>query len=188
MPRTDGFVPPRTTPATQRETKAAEQKTAAVGYLRVASGSQRKRADSLHQLTHASSERLRFIAQHFGTGGGPALISIKERIDSRTPACRLMLGIADVMACWELDTKESGAGHVSDRVRFLRLARGLAQAALGRAAYVTGQTIANIETSGMVPKIDTVEYMTTALGASTGCLASAEPGDVTATIRNEIVT
>jgi DNA invertase Pin-like site-specific DNA recombinase len=148
---------------------AAEQKTAAVGYLRVASGSQRKREESLriqrqailryatihgaeimrlhfdqdsahditqqhglrdalqslrsgrasllivenlHRLTGASSERLRFIARHFGTADGPALISIKERIDSRTSEGRLMLGIADVMARWELDTKESGAGHV----------------------------------------------------------------------------
>jgi hypothetical protein len=63
-------------------------------------------------LTGASSERLRFVAQHFGATDGPALISIKERIDSRTSEGRLMLGIADVLVRWELDTKESGAGHV----------------------------------------------------------------------------
>lgn len=148
---------------------AAEQKTAAVGYLRVASGSQRKREESLRiqrqailryatihgaqimrihfdqdsahdiamqhglrdalqslqggrasllivenleRLTGASRDRLRFIAQHFGAADGPVLISIKERIDSRTPEGRLMLGIADVIARWDLDTKESGAGHV----------------------------------------------------------------------------
>jgi DNA invertase Pin-like site-specific DNA recombinase len=148
---------------------AAEHKTAAVGYLRVASGSQRKREESLRiqrqailryatihsaqimriyfdqdaarditmqhglrdalqslhsgrasllivdcleRLTGTSSERLRFIAQHFGTVDGPALISIRERIDSRTSDGRIMLGIADVMVRWELDTQESGAGHV----------------------------------------------------------------------------
>lgn len=147
----------------------AEQKTAAVGYLRVASGSQRKREESLRiqrqailryatihsaqimriyfdqdsmhditmqhglrdaleslhsgragllivenleRLTGARSERIRFIARHFGAADGPALISIKERIDSRTPEGRLMLGIDDVIVRWEVDTKESGAVHV----------------------------------------------------------------------------
>lgn len=88
----------------------------------------------------------------------------------------------------ELPHLSLAALNIADRVRFLRLERGLSQAALGRVTHVSGQTIANIETGGMVPKIDTVEYLAAALGVAAGWLAFAGDGDTVATVKNEIVT
>lgn len=78
--------------------------------------------------------------------------------------------------------------QIGDRIRRLRLQRGLTAAALGRAAHITGQTIANIETGGMMPKVDTLEAIATALAVSPGWLAFGADTEASATASNEFVT
>ncbi len=79
------------------------------------------------------------------------------------------------------------APHISERLRDTRCKLGLSRAALGRAAQTTGQTIANIETGGMLPKVDTVELLAKALGVSPSWLAFGLSSHSTATVRNENV-
>ena len=81
---------------------------------------------------------------------------------------------------------ESGADEIADRLRDARLRTGMSRAALGRAAALTGQTIANIEEGGMVPKIDTVELLAKALNVSPSWLAFGL--SEAASTRNEFVT
>ena len=137
---------------------SAESITAAVGYLRVASGSARKRDRSVYlqrqailryakmnrirmarffadhacisditmrqglsdamayigsgkasvlvvadltRLTRNLEELLRFVEQQRFLTGGPALISVQEQIDTRTPEGLSMLGTIYALACRE---------------------------------------------------------------------------------------
>lgn len=80
------------------------------------------------------------------------------------------------------------APDIGQRLQSLREQKGLSRAALGRAAHVSGQTIANIETAGMLPKIDTAELLAAALGVSPGWLAFGDGAAMTASARNELVT
>lgn len=66
---------------------------------------------------------------------------------------------------------ESGASSVGQRLEAARRQRGLSRQALGRAAGLTGQTVANIEAKGMLPRVDTVELLASVLGVETSWLA-----------------
>lgn len=145
---------------------SAEHKTTAVGYIRVATGSARKREAStylqrqailgyakindirivrffadhacisdinvrqglndameciargkagalavadLTRLTRSVEDLLRFIALHRFLNDGPALISVNERLDTRTPDGRVMLGAVDILARWESSDLAKGA-------------------------------------------------------------------------------
>lgn len=81
---------------------------------------------------------------------------------------------------------EPRATDIAQRLRDARLRSGMSRAGLGRAAELTGQTIANIEEGGMVPKIDTVELLAKALSISPSWLAFGM--DEAASVRNEFVT
>jgi transcriptional regulator with XRE-family HTH domain len=58
------------------------------------------------------------------------------------------------------------------RLRDVRSTLGLTRTTLADAAQTTRQTITNIETGGMLPKVDTVELLATALGVSPSCSPS----------------
>lgn len=60
---------------------------------------------------------------------------------------------------------------VGSRLAETRQRVGLTRKALGIAAQLTGQTVANIETGRMVPRVDTVEMLARALGVSPSWLA-----------------
>ena len=67
---------------------------------------------------------------------------------------------------------ESTAGGIGLRLETTRKARGLSRQALGNAAGLTGQTVANIEVHGMIPRVDTVELLARAL---VHCRPSPDP-------------
>ena len=58
---------------------------------------------------------------------------------------------------------ELTAGGIGQRLEAARKARGFSRQALGSAAGLTGQTVANIEVHGMIPRVDTVEMLAKAL-------------------------
>lgn len=66
---------------------------------------------------------------------------------------------------------EPTAAGVGQRLEAARKARGMTRQALGLASGLTGQTVANIEVKGMIPRVDTVEMLAKALGVSAGWLA-----------------
>lgn len=88
----------------------------------------------------------------------------------------------------DLPHQTLAAPEIDQRLQSLRMQKGLSRAALGRAAHVSGQTIANIETAGMLPKIDTAELLAAALGVSPGWLAFGDGVAMAASARNEVVT
>lgn len=83
--------------------------------------------------------------------------------------------------------KKPTAPDIAERLRSMRCQLGLSRAALGRAAKLTGQTIANIETGGMIPKVDTVELLAKALSVSPSWLAFGLDTHATVTKRDELV-
>lgn len=64
---------------------------------------------------------------------------------------------------------------VGERLAAARQQRGLTRKALGIAAQLTGQTVANIETGRMIPQVHTVEMLAGALGVSPSWLAFGDP-------------
>lgn len=66
---------------------------------------------------------------------------------------------------------ESTASALGQRLAEARKTRGLSRQALGNAAGLTGQTVANIEVHGMMPRVDTVEMQARVLGVTAGWLA-----------------
>lgn len=71
----------------------------------------------------------------------------------------------------EASAVESKAQEVGRRLEAARKQHGLSRQALGRAAGLSGQTIANIEVHGMIPRVDTVEMLAEALGLRPSWLA-----------------
>jgi len=65
----------------------------------------------------------------------------------------------------------SDAQSVGQRIADVRKARGITRKALGLAAQVAGQAIANIEVKGTLPRVDTLELIAKALGVLPGWLA-----------------
>lgn len=65
---------------------------------------------------------------------------------------------------------ESTASGLGQRLVEARKANGLSRQALGNAAGLTGQTVANIEVHGMMPRVDTVEMLARVLGVTVGWL------------------
>lgn len=145
---------------------SAEHKTTAIGYIRVATGSARKREAStylqrqaileyakindlrivrffadhacisdinvrqglsdameyiargkasvlvvadLTRLTRSVEDLLGFVEQNRFLKAGRALISVSERLDTRTPEGRVMLGAVDILARWESSELAKGA-------------------------------------------------------------------------------
>jgi transcriptional regulator with XRE-family HTH domain len=66
---------------------------------------------------------------------------------------------------------KSTVGEIGKRLESARKARGLSRQALGNSSELTGQTVANIEVHGMIPRVDTVEMLAKALGVSPSWLA-----------------
>lgn len=66
---------------------------------------------------------------------------------------------------------ESAAAMIGRRLVEVRKQRGLSRQALGNAAGLTGQTVANIEVHGMLPRVDTVEMLAKMLDISPSWLA-----------------
>lgn len=65
---------------------------------------------------------------------------------------------------------EPTACGLGQRLVEARKAKGLSRQALGTAAGLTGQTVANIEVHGMMPRVDTVEMLARVLGVTAGWL------------------
>jgi len=65
----------------------------------------------------------------------------------------------------------SDTRSVGQRIADVRKARGLTRKALGLAAHVAGQAIANIEVKGTLPRVDTLDLIAKALGVLPGWLA-----------------
>jgi DNA-binding XRE family transcriptional regulator len=65
---------------------------------------------------------------------------------------------------------EPTACGLGQRLVEARKAKGLSRQALGNAAGLTGQTVANIEVHGMMPRVDTVEMLARVLGVTAGWL------------------
>jgi len=79
-----------------------------------------------------------------------------------------VLGVSPGWLAYGMGSEEATAdwqpsASVGDRLREARLSRGLSRAPLGSVAQTTGQTVANIEAHGMVPRVDTVELLAKAL-------------------------
>ena len=66
---------------------------------------------------------------------------------------------------------EPSAAAIGQRLEAARKQQGLSRQVLGIAAGLTGQTIANIEVHGMIPRVDTAEMLAKALGMSPSWLA-----------------
>lgn len=66
---------------------------------------------------------------------------------------------------------EPSATAIGQRLESARKQQGLSRQALGNAAGLTGQTVANIEVHGMIPRVDTVEMLAKVLGRSPSWLA-----------------
>ncbi len=82
-----------------------------------------------------------------------------------------------------LQAKSTVTG-IGQRLETARKAHGLSRQALGNASGLTGQSVANIEIQGMIPRVDTVEMLAKALGVSASWLAFAQ--DETALAKNEV--
>jgi transcriptional regulator with XRE-family HTH domain len=67
--------------------------------------------------------------------------------------------------------EEPTACGLGQRLVEARKTKGLSRQALGNAAGLTGQTVANIEVHGMMPRVDTVEMLARVLGVTAGWLA-----------------
>ncbi len=65
---------------------------------------------------------------------------------------------------------ESSVGGLGQRLEAARKQRGLSRQALGIASGLTGQTVANIEVKGMMPRVDSVEMLARVLGVTAGWL------------------
>lgn len=65
----------------------------------------------------------------------------------------------------------STVGGIGQRLEAARKACGMSRQALGNASGLTGQTVANIEVHGMVPRVDTVEMLAKVLGVTPSWLA-----------------
>ena len=70
----------------------------------------------------------------------------------------------------------SAAQAVGQRLAAARQGCGLTRQALGIAAQIAGQAVANIEVKGALPRVDTLELLAKALGVSPGWLAFGECG------------
>lgn len=145
---------------------SAEQTTKAVGYLRVASGSQRKREGSIYiqrqeilryaqlhairivrffadhdcvehielrqglsdavafvakgkaqaivvagldRLSSSVEEVIRFFERHRLLTDGPALVSVRDRLDTRTAEGQLALAVTNTVTRWEQEAHGRGA-------------------------------------------------------------------------------
>lgn len=76
---------------------------------------------------------------------------------------------------------ESTVAGIGQRLETARKERGLSRQALGVASGLTGQTVANIEVHGMMPRVDTVEMLATVLGVLPSWLAFGAGPNVIAT-------
>lgn len=65
---------------------------------------------------------------------------------------------------------QPAAATIGQRLVAVRKQRGLSRQSLGDAAGLTGQTVANIEVRGMIPRVDTVEMLANVLGVEAGWL------------------
>lgn len=74
---------------------------------------------------------------------------------------------------------ESAIAGIGPRLEFSRKRLGLSRQALGNAAGLTGQTVANIEVRGMLPRVDTVEMLASALDVSPSWLAFNKATQIT---------
>ena len=63
------------------------------------------------------------------------------------------------------------ADTIGQRLESARKERGLSRQALGHLSGLTGQTVANIEVKGMVPRVDTAEMLARVLGVTAAWLA-----------------
>jgi transcriptional regulator with XRE-family HTH domain len=59
---------------------------------------------------------------------------------------------------------------IGQRLESARKERGLSRQALGTLSGLTGQTVANIEVKGMIPRVDTAEMLARVLGVTAGWL------------------
>jgi transcriptional regulator with XRE-family HTH domain len=66
---------------------------------------------------------------------------------------------------------ESTVAGLGQRLIEARQAKGLSRQALGQQAGLTGQTVANIEVHGMIPRVDTVEMLAKTLEVAPSWLA-----------------
>lgn len=66
---------------------------------------------------------------------------------------------------------EPSTTSIGQRLTAARKQQGLSRQALGNAAGLTGQTVANIEVHGMIPRVDTAEMLANELGISPSWLA-----------------
>lgn len=71
---------------------------------------------------------------------------------------------------------ESTVGDIGQRLEAARKVQGLTRQALGLASGLTGQTVANIEVKGMMPRVDTVEMLAKVLEVSASWLAFGREG------------
>lgn len=69
------------------------------------------------------------------------------------------------------EPKKWSAAGIGERLESVRKQRGLSRQALGRAAGITGQSVANIAARGMMPRVDNVEMLARALEVSASWLA-----------------
>ena len=65
---------------------------------------------------------------------------------------------------------EAHADTIGQRLEIARKERGLSRQALGYLSGLTGQTVANIEVKGMIPRVDTAEMLARVLGVTAGWL------------------
>lgn len=65
---------------------------------------------------------------------------------------------------------EAHADKIGQRLEAARKERGLSRQALGNLSGLTGQTVANIEVKGMIPRVDTAEMLARVLGVTVGWL------------------
>jgi transcriptional regulator with XRE-family HTH domain len=76
----------------------------------------------------------------------------------------------------------SFVASTGERLAAARQQSGLTRKDLGLAAQLTGQTVANIETGRMIPRVDTVEMLAGALGVSPSWLAFGDRAAATMTM------
>lgn len=80
----------------------------AMGYIASGKGNALIIAD-MTRLTRSVEDLLRFVEQQRILKDGPSLISVRERLDTRTVKGRVMLGAVDVLARWASREVSSGA-------------------------------------------------------------------------------
>ena len=64
--------------------------------------------ESLERLSGGIDRRLQLVLQTFTMDAGPALVCVRERIDSRSPGGRIALQRFDVMVSWETGSGNAG--------------------------------------------------------------------------------